>query len=63
MEKKTTDSIKMTKESLEELGEQIKSLIQGVKANVDDYRFTVSTETKGITIEFYIKASLNKKKK
>lgn len=62
-EKNIGDNIKVTKQALEDLGEQIKSLIQGVKANIEDYRFSVLTEAKGVTIEFFIKASLKKKGK
>ncbi len=59
-EKKEVD---VTRETLEEIAEQVKGLLEGVKANIDDYRFTVTSEMDGLVVEFYIKASLKKKAK
>ena len=55
--------IDVTQETIAELGEQIKGLLEGVKANIDDYRFTVTSEMEGIVVEFFIKASFKKTKK
>lgn len=62
-----TDDLKkqvdVTRETVEELGEQIKGLLEGVSANIDDYRFTVTSKKDGIELEFYIKADFKKTKK
>ncbi len=55
--------IDVTQETIAELGEQIKGLLEGVKANIDDYRFTVTSEMDGLVVEFFIKASFKKKNK
>ena len=60
VDKKKVD---VTRETLEEIGEQIKDLLQGVSAKIDDYRFTVTSSKKGIDVEFSIKASFKHKKK
>jgi hypothetical protein len=52
--------VDVTRETIEELGEQIKEMLQGVKANIDDYRFTVTSRKDGMDVEFFIKASFNK---
>lgn len=52
--------VDVTRETIEELGEQIKEMLQGVKASIDDYRFTVTSKKEGIDVEFFIKASFNK---
>jgi len=54
--------IDVTKNSIEELGDQIKEMIQSIKAEIDDYRFSVSSTKEGIGIEFFIKASFSKSK-
>jgi len=59
-EKKKVD---VTKETLMELGDQIKGMLEGVAAKLDDYRFTVTSTKAGLEIEFFVKASLLKKKK
>ena len=53
--------VNVTRETLEELGEQIKEMLKGVSAKIDDYRFTVTSKKEGIELEFYIKASFKKK--
>ncbi len=55
--------VDVTRETIEELGEQIKGMLEGVKANIDDYRFTVTSRKDGIEVEFYIKAEFKKKGK
>jgi hypothetical protein len=55
--------VDLNQETIKELAEQIKGLLEGVKANIDDYRFTVTSEMDGMTVEFFVKASLKKKKK
>ena len=52
----------VTKETLMELGDQIKDMLEGVAAKLDDYRFTVTSTKSGLEIEFYVKGSLLKKK-
>ncbi|HLE06391.1 MAG TPA: hypothetical protein VI790_03485 [Candidatus Nanoarchaeia archaeon] len=55
--------VDVTRETIEELGEQIKGMLEGVSANIDDYRFTVTSKKDGLEIEFYIKADIKKSKK
>ena len=55
--------VDVTRETVEELGEQIKDMLEGVSANIDDYRFTVTSKKEGIELEFYIKADFKKMKK
>jgi len=56
--------VNVTKETLMELGDQVKDMLTGVSANIDDYRFTVTSTKKGIELEFFIKAMfMNKGKK
>ncbi len=55
--------VKVTRETIEELGEQIKGMLEGVHANIDDYRFTITSKKEGIELEFYIKAEFKKKQR
>ncbi len=52
-----------TRETIESLGEQIKDLLEGVKAKISDYRFTVTSKKDGMEIEFFVKAELKKKRR
>jgi len=52
--------VNVTRETVEELGQQIKGMLEGVKANIDDYRFTVTSKKNGIELEFYVKAEFKK---
>lgn len=60
MEDDLKKKVDVTKETIQELGEQIKEMLHGVKAQIDDYRFTVSSTIKGLEVECFIKASFNK---
>ena len=55
--------VDVTRETVEELGQQIKGMLEGVKAQIDDYRFTVTSKKDGLELEFFIKAAFNKKNK
>lgn len=59
MEKK----IKVTKKTLAELGKQVKSFLTEMQAKIDDYKFSVIGVKDGISIEFYVKASIKSKEK
>ena len=52
--------VDVTRETVEELGEQIKGMLEGVSAKIDDYRFTVTSKKSGIELEFYVKAEFKK---
>lgn len=60
MEDDLKKKVDVTKETIQELGEQIKEMLHGVKAQIDDYRFTVTSTSKGLEVECFIKASFNK---
>ncbi|MBD3312111.1 hypothetical protein GF352_01495 [archaeon] len=53
--------VDFTRDTIEELGSQIKGMLEGVKAHIDDYRFTVTSKKSGIEVEVYLKAEFNKK--
>lgn len=57
------NKVDVSRETIEELGDQIKGLLEGVKAQIDDYRFTVTSKKDGLEVEFFIKAEFNKKNK
>ncbi len=55
--------VDVTRETIEELGTQIKGMLEGVSANIEDYRFTVTSKKEGLDLEFFVKASFKKKPK
>ena len=66
MENKNEDlkkKVDVTRETIEELADQVKGMLQGVSADIDDYRLTVTSKKDGIDLEFFIKAKFKKGKK
>jgi hypothetical protein len=53
--------VEVTRKTVEDLGNQIKDMLHGVRANIDDYRFTVTSKKEGLELEFYVKANFIKK--
>lgn len=61
--KDVSEKVNITKETLEDIGKQIVSMLEGLSAKIDDYKFSVVSSKGETSIEFFIKALFKHKKK
>ena len=56
MAKNHEQKLRVTKETLEDLGQQMKDFLKNVEAYVEDYKLSIISEKGGVSVEFFLKA-------